>query len=148
RYTWLNRGSDERQYCAPGVDLPVATIMRSKYGEYPEYHTSLDDLVLVTPSGLEGGYNALRSAIKIIEKNVYLITTVIGEPQLGKRGLYPTLSTKHPSQSTRTMMNLISYCDGQHSLLEIAELIKEPFWDLLPMVKTLQENELVGYINV
>jgi aminopeptidase-like protein len=46
------------------------------------------------------------------------------------------------------MMNLISYCDGQHSLLEIAELIKEPFWDLLPMVKTLQENELVGYINV
>jgi len=148
RYTWLDRGSDERQYCAPGVDLPVATIMRSKYGEYPEYHTSLDDLVLVTPSGLEGGYNALRSAIKIIEKNVYLITTVIGEPQLGKRGLYPTLSTKHPSQSTRTMMNLISYCDGQHSLLEIAELIKEPFWDLLPMVKTLQENELVGYINV
>ena len=122
--------------------------MRSKYGEYPEYHTSLDDLSFSTPSWLKGGYTALQKAIEIIEQNVYLKTTMLCERQLGKRGLYPTLSTKHPSQSTRTMMNLISYCDGQHSLLEIAELIKEPFWDLLPMVKTLQENELVGYINV
>ncbi len=145
RYTWLDRGSDERQYCAPGIDLPMATITRSKYGEYPECHTSLDDLNLVTPLGLEGGFIALKKAIKIIEKNVYPRINVLGEPQLGKRGLYPGLSTKKSYKEARTMMNLISYCDGHHSMLEIAELIKEPFWDLLPIVKTLKENELIGY---
>ena len=119
QYTWLDRGSDERQYCAPGIDLPIATIMRSKYGQYPEYHTSLDDLNVITPRGLEGGYNALRQAILLIENNVFLRVTVFGEPQLGKRGLYPTLSTKESGDQVRAMMNLISYCDGKHTLLGV-----------------------------
>jgi len=143
RYTWLDRGSDERQYCAPGVDLPIATIMRSKYVEYPEYHTSLDDLTLVTPTGLAGGYTALRRAIEIIEQNVSLKTTVFGEPQLGKRGMYPTLSTKESGEPVRAMMNLISYCDGTRSLLEIADLINEPFWELAPIATKLTANGLL-----
>jgi aminopeptidase-like protein len=142
RYTWLDRGSDERQYCAPGVDLPIATIMRSKYGEYPEYHTSLDDLTLVTPSGLEGGFTALQQAIEIIENNLRLNTTVFCEPQLGKRGLYPTLSTKESGDQVRTMMNLISYCDGK-TLLEIAEIVGEPVSKLLEILKPLIKNGLI-----
>ena len=143
RYTWLDRGSDERQYCAPGVDLPIASIMRSKYGEYPEYHTSLDNLELVTPTGLQGGYDALRKAIEIIEKNVYLKSTVLCEPQLGNRGLYPTLSTKESGRQVRAMMNMLSYCDGQNSLLDIAELIDEPFWGLTTIADQLIENDLL-----
>jgi aminopeptidase-like protein len=144
RYSWLDRGSDERQYCAPGVDLPMATIMRSKYGEYPEYHTSLDDLTLVTPSGLEGGFKSFKQAIEIIEQNAAFKTTMICEPQLGKRKLYPTLSTKESGKQVRTTMNLISYCDGQHSLLEISNLLNEPFWDLIPIVEKLVDNGLLS----
>jgi aminopeptidase-like protein len=147
RYSWLDRGSDERQYCAPGVDLPIATIMRSKYGEYPEYHTSLDNLELVTPGGLERGFIAIRQAIEIIEQNIYLKTTVLCEPQLGKRGLYPTLSTKASSKKVKAMMNLISYCDGSKTLLEIANLIEEPFWELLPIVRELTSHHLLQVVD-
>jgi aminopeptidase-like protein len=142
-YTWLDRGSDERQYCAPGVDLPIACIMRSKYGEYPEYHTSQDNLNLVTPSGLLGGYNALRQAIEIIEKNVKLKTTVLCEPQLGKRGLYPELSIKGSDIGVRSMIDLISYCDGEKTLLEIANLVNKPVWELFPIIRQLINQRLI-----
>jgi aminopeptidase-like protein len=143
RYSWLDRGSDERQYCAPGIDLPIATIMRSKYGQYPEYHTSLDDLSLVTPDGLEGGFSALQQAILAVEHNVVPHTTALCEPQLGKRGLYPTLSTKESGEQVRAMMNLISYCDGQHELLDIAELIAEPMGKLVDILKPLIAHGLI-----
>lgn len=147
RYTWLDRGSDERQYCAPGVDLPMATIMRSKYGEYPEYHTSLDDFSVVTPSGLSGGFSAIRDAIEIIEGDITLRCTVLCEPQLGKRGLYPTLSTKDSGSQVRAMMNMISYCDGEHSLLDIAEKIGQPFRELQKTLDPLLENGLLALVE-
>lgn len=144
RYSWLDRGSDERQYCSPGIDLPIATIMRSKYGQYPEYHTSLDDLSLVTSEGLKGGFNALQEAIVAVEHNVRPKTTVLGEPQLGKRGLYPTLSTKESGAQVRAMMNLISYCDGHRDLIEIAELIGEPIGKLVDILKPLVAHGLIS----
>ncbi len=143
KYSWLDRGSDERQYCAPGVDLPVASIMRSKYGEYPEYHTSLDDLSLVSAVGLEGGGTALKNAIEVIEANCYPKITVLCEPQLGKRGLYPQVSTKESGLSVQTMMNFISYCDGKNSLLDIAELINVPMLSLNKILQDLIKAELI-----
>jgi aminopeptidase-like protein len=143
-YSWSERGSDERQYCAPGVDLPIASIMRTKYGKYPEYHTSLDDLInVVTPDGLEGGYEALRLSIEAIENNCYPRVTVFGEPQLGKRGLYPTISTKNSASETRLLMELITWSDGNHSLLEIAEKCNTPIWELYPLIKKLQTHDLL-----
>lgn len=143
RYTWLDRGSDERQYCAPGVDLPMATITRSKYGAYPEYHTSLDDLTLVTPTGLAGGFEALKKAIEAVEHNAKFKVSVFGEPQLGRRGLYPTVSARGSADAVRGMMNLISYCDGEQSLLEIADVIGVPIWDVVKLAKPLIENGLL-----
>ncbi|MGI9400467.1 MAG: DUF4910 domain-containing protein [Rhizobiaceae bacterium] len=142
-YSWLDRGSDERQYCAPGIDLPIVSIMRTKYGEFPEYHTSLDDLEFVTPNGLAGGFDVTRKSIKLLEANIKPKVSVLGEPQLGKRGLYPTLSTKESGAMVRTMMNLISYSDGQLDLLSIADKINAPYWELLPIIEKLIDADLM-----
>ena len=143
-YSWLDRGSDERQYCAPGIDLPIASIMRTKYGQYPEYHTSLDDLDnVVTPTGLDGGYWSIRKAIEAIERNRKYRVSVLGEPQMGKRGLYPTLSTKKSGEEVRLMMDLISLCDGENTLLEIAETLNTAIWDLYELIDKLLEHKLL-----
>lgn len=143
RYTFLDRGSDERQYCSAGVDLPVASVMRTKYGMYPEYHTSLDNLDLITPAGLFGGFKALKHCLLCLEKNETLRTTVLCEPQLGKRGLYPTLSTKETGEQVRVMMDLLAYCDGTKDLIEIAEIIRTPMWECFDIVTRLKEHSLL-----
>lgn len=148
KYTWLDRGSDERQYCAPGIDLPIATIMRSKYGEYPEYHTSLDNLNLVSVTGLEGGFTALKRAIEIIENNVLVNSTILGEPQLGKWGLYPSISTKHSWEQAAILLNIITYCDGSRSLLEIANIIDKPFWSLKVEVDKLIDYGILKVVSL
>jgi aminopeptidase-like protein len=118
--------------------------MRTKYGQYDEYHTSLDDLVsVVTPEGLAGGFNALRRSIETLERNGYPTTTVFGEPQLGKRGLYPTLSKKNSASEIRLMMNLITWSDGKKSLLEIAELCDVAIWELYPFLEKLISHNLL-----
>ncbi len=147
-YKWTDRQSDERQYCTPGIDLPIASIMRTKYGKYDEYHTSLDDLInVVTPEGLDGGYIALKNAIEVLEENQYPKVNVFCEPQLSKRGLYPTLSTKSSSNEIRLMMDLITWSDGSKSMLEIAEICDVPIWELYPIVKKLSEHKLLSLFD-
>lgn len=142
-YTWLDRGSDERQYCSPGLDLPIATIMRSKYGEYPEYHTSLDNLSLISPSGLEGSLLALQNAIMSIELNCTPRATTLGEPQLSRRGLYPTISSKQSVGNVANMMHLLTLSDGQYDLLEISEMIGIPILHLHDIAELLASEGLL-----
>lgn len=143
-YHWSDRGSDERQFCSPGIDLPIASIMRSKYGTYPEYHTSLDNLEnVVTPDGLQGGYNVIKNILIALEKNQYPLINTFCEPQLGKRGLYPNLSSKDSWKDATLMMDLITWSDGSKSLIEIAEICKVPIWELYPIIDKLCNNGLL-----
>lgn len=148
RYTFLDRGSDERQYNAPGVDLPVCVVCRSKYGEYPEYHTSLDNLSFVTAEGLEGALDVYKQMLMAIEYNAFYRIKCLCEPQLGKRGLYPTVSQKGSYYGIRSLVDFIAYADGKHDLLEISETIGVPVKELIPIIEKLQQNELLETADV
>lgn len=138
-YSWNDRGSDESMFSAPGIDLPMVSVMRTKYGVYPEYHTSLDTIGrVVTAEGLVGALACHKEIILALEHNCIPVTMVLGEPQLGPRGLYPQTSVKGSTLPVKDMLNLISYADGEHHLIQIAELCNCSISQLIPIVETLK----------
>ncbi len=145
QYSFLDRGSDERQYCSPGVDLPLVTLCRSKFGTYDEYHTSLDNFDLVTAKGLQGSYELLQDCIEVNEANKIYKLACCGEPQLGKRGLYPNLSTK--DMSVETIINLVAYANGSNDLIDISNFIEVPVKSILPIAKKLFEAGLLEVVD-
>ena len=147
QYSFLQRGSDERQYNAPGVDLPVCAVCRSKYAEYPEYHTSKDNMGMISPTGLQGAYEVYRDMIEALEYNHKYQIQCLGEPQLGKRGLYPSISQKGSSGAVRVMSNFIAYADGMNDLIDISSIIKVPVERLVTVIEKLQEAKLISVEN-
>jgi len=123
KYSFLERGSDERQYNSPGIDLPIASIFRTKYGEYPEYHTSLDNFNLVTKKGIRGGFNVAKESVQILNKKIIPKNKILCEPQMSRRGLYPTLSTKNKEKITKHYMSFLQYADGKNDLESISYLL-------------------------
>lgn len=142
-YSFLKRGSDERQYNAPGIELPVVGFCRSKYGAYPEYHTSADNMDLISPSGLQGAYETMVQWINCMEYNQKYKVQVLGEPQLGKRGLYPTISKKGSYDEVKAMVDFIAYADGKNDLFDISRIIGVKPFDLIPIIKKLADNGLI-----
>ncbi len=116
-------GSDERQYCSPGFNLPVGSLMRTPYAEYPEYHTSLDNKAIVSFKAMAQSVKTYTEICRVLEMNRrYLNLQPHGEPQLGKRGLYPSLGTQsHVERRIEALLWLLNYSDGEHDLLDIAE---------------------------
>lgn len=142
-YTFLDRGSDERQYCSPGIDLPVASILRSKYGAYPEYHTSADNMSILSPEGLGGAYEVYKKCIHALEHNNRYKTQTLCEPRLGKTGLMSTLSIKGSTAGAKDILDLLVYCDGKNDLIDIANHLHQPIEHCVTLVKALIDNSLI-----
>jgi aminopeptidase-like protein len=143
-YSFLDRGSDERQYCFPGVDLPVASVMRTKYNEYPEYHTSLDNLDVISPEGLAGALDAYRRIISLIENNVCFRVTNLCEPQLGRHALYPDLQRKDISSDVVPILNILAYADGERDLIGLCDIASVEFDKALDLLGALHRAGLVA----
>jgi aminopeptidase-like protein len=141
KYHYTGRGSDERQYCSPGIDLPVCAFSRSK--SYKEYHTNKDDFKVVTQKGLVQSFKLMKKIINQIENSTFPKVKIFCEPNLGKRNLYPTLSKKGSYNNIKIRMDLLAYADGSKSLDFISSLIKKPINKLTAEYKLLKSKGLL-----
>ena len=144
KYSFLHRGSDERQYCAPGVDLPVSSFLRSK--TFPEYHTSKDDFSLVTEKGLNDSFKVMKNIIDTFETGLYPKFKNFCEPQLGKRNLYTVKFSKKKTYAEELYIrkNLLAYSDGKRSIFEISNILQVPLRHLLEQYKILKKSNVIN----
>lgn len=145
KYSFLDRGSDERQYCSPGIDLPVCGFSRSRFGSYKEYHTSLDNLDFVSQKGLTNSFIVLKNIIDAFEFGLYPKTKYLCEPKLDKRGLYNFVSFKknYGTKIVKDYMDILAYSDGKISIFDIAIKLNKNLYKVVQSLKTLKEKGLI-----
>jgi aminopeptidase-like protein len=142
-------GYDERQYCSPGFDMPVGCLTRTPHGEFPEYHTSADDLDLVRPQQLAGSLDAVREIVQALEGDrTYVNLSPKGEPQLGKRGLYGSTGGRSERQLDQmALLWVLNQSDGEHSLLDVARRAGMPFAAIEAAALALHEAGLLSEVK-
>jgi len=142
-------GYDERQYCSPGFNLPVGCLMRTPHGQYPQYHTSADDLDFVDAESLADSFKKYLAALQVLENNrTYVSLNPKCEPQLGKRGLYPLMGGNRETDFDQmSMLWVLNLCDGNHSLLDIADRSGYEFTIIRNAAKALWEHQLLQLIE-
>ena len=138
-------GHDERQYCSPGFNLPVGCFSRTPHGEFPEYHTSADDLTFVRPEFLDDSFAACISVLNVLDNNrSYVNLNPMCEPQLGKRGLYRSVGgPKDGGIQELALLWTLNLSDGGHSLLDIAERSGMPFNEVKKAADALLQHKLL-----
>jgi len=146
-YEFAERGSDERQYCFPGVDLDIGSIIRGKYGDYECYHTSGDDLDFVSEHALYESFEQYVACIKAIEGVKTYKCTTFCEPNMGKRGLYPTTGNRGNIDEIKNIRNVMAYSNGKRDTLEIADILNIPIWEVISMANTLVEHDLIREVQ-
>ena len=138
-------GYDERQVCSPGIDLPMGRLGRTPWGEYEQYHTSLDNLEFVRPETLEGALDAALEVFEILETDaVYVNRSPYCEPQLGRRGLYGTIGGEAGRKAELAMLWVLNQSDGTNSLMAIAEKSCLPFHEVRAAADRLIDAGLLG----
>lgn len=143
-------GYDERQYCSPGFNLPVGSLTRTPHGEFPEYHTSADNLEFITPDALADSLATYLSVVQVLESNrAYRNLNPYCEPQLGRRGLYRTMGGRsdEPLQEL-AMLWVLNLSDGGHSLLDISERAELPFGVVARAAHTLRDHQLLEETSI
>jgi aminopeptidase-like protein len=143
KYSFLKRGSDERQFNSPGIDLPIVTVSRTKFGEYKEYHTSLDNFDLVTSKGLLGGFKIVKSTIENILKLKIPKSRLLCEPHLSKYNLYNSINFKSQKNLSMDYLNFLQYSDGTRTLEEISKIINLNYKDCEKIAFILKKNKLI-----
>lgn len=138
-------GYDERQFCSPGFNLPVGCLMRTPHGQFPEYHTSGDDLALVQPQYLADSLTKCLAILRVLEGNrMYANQNPKCEPQLGRRGLYRSMGgEKEARVRDLALLWVLNLSDGGHSLLEIAERSGLQFEIIRAAADELVQHELL-----
>lgn len=139
-------GSDERQYCSPGFNLPVGSLMRTRYGKYIEYHTSADNKEFISFEAMEESVYKYLEITEAIENNFsYINNLPFCEPQLGKRGLYPTLgSQKDTAEFVNALMWILNLSDGDNDLIEISIRSGISIKTLSKAAEELKKNGLIS----
>jgi aminopeptidase-like protein len=136
-------GYDERQYCSPGFNLPVGCLMRTPHGQFPEYHTSADNLSFITPRALGDSLAKLLQIVEVLEDNRrYLNLSPKGEPQLSKRGIYSSVHDE-----VMAMLWILNLSDGTNTLLDIAERSAMTCGALIPAADRLVEHGLLKRLD-
>ena len=142
-YEFLERGSDERQYCYPGIDLPLSGFCRSKFHNFKEYHTDQDNLNYISELGLKKSFEVFKSIIDALEnRNFYPKNKFFCEPNLGKRGLMSTIGKKF-HEKNKSLKNFLAYSDGKKNLFEISNIINLNLKDTLEISKILEKKGLI-----
>jgi aminopeptidase-like protein len=137
-------GYDERQYCSPGFNLAVGCLMRSHHGEFPEYHTSADNLDFVDSGALGDSFTKILSVFDVLEHNrTYMNLNSKCEPQLGKRGLYSVMGGTNIKQLEMAMLWVLNQSDGTHSLLDIADRSGVEFDKIYRASTLLHQHQLL-----
>ena len=142
-HPFIKSGSDERRFNYPGIDIPIASIFRTKYGEYPEYHSSLDNFNLVTLKGIQGGFKVAMNAINCLDKKIIPKNCLPCEPQLGKRKLYSTISRNSLPSIHRNYLNFLLYADGKTDLGQIKKILNITNLECLKIYQILKKNNLI-----
>ncbi len=137
-------GYDERQYNSPGFRAPVGSLMRGRHGQFPEYHTSADDLAFVSAEHLVESYRVIGTVLGANDRNRTMRNLEpFAEPQLGTRGLYRALGGTEIADAQLAMLWVLNQSDGATDLLDIAERSGIAFDSIVDTAAVLEQHGLL-----